>query len=199
MFGAAAGAQIASPTGAVSDVFAQHLRALAAQAVGVEIFRAEGTDQGQAAFGAGDGDIEPTIAAFAVDWAEAVAHASAVAAPVADADDHGVAFVALHPLQILDEERFGSGFAEEVVQVGTGFARQAQGLFDAVGVLDPHRDHAQRFGGPSGGVVQDQVDDFAHFGGVGGAAGDGVFAEGDFDVGDAVGRAGAGKVTSLPS
>ena len=181
-----ASAEFAAAASGVFDVVAQHPHALISDAVGVHVVGGEAADDGHAALGAGDGDVEASEAAFLVDGAEVVAHAAVFGASVADGEDDGVALVALDALEVFDEEGFGVGFAEEFVEFGTVAAGEAQGFGDAVGVGCAEGDDAERFVGALGGVAEDQFDDALDFGGVGAADPGGVGLEGDFDMFEAV-------------
>ncbi len=85
-----------------------------------------------------------------------------------ETQDDRVTLVALHALQVLDEEPLLPVLVEELGQfLGELVVLAqplAQGFLDPAAVLDAHGDDAQRFIGPALGMVEDQVDDGVHFG-----------------------------------
>src|SRR5262249_53480149 len=83
-----------------------------------------------------------------------VAHPPVRVLAVADGQDDRVPLVALHPFQVLDEERLGRVFGEERLEVsGPGGERPAQRRGDALGVppaTGPPPPGSGRAHGPAG-------------------------------------------------
>ena len=177
----------------VLDVVAQHPHALIVQPVGVHVVGGEAADDRHAPLGAGHRHIKPAEAALLVDRPEVVAHPPVGCAAVADGQNDRVALVALHPLEILDEERLGVGLAEEFVEVRAVAPGQSQRLGDAVGVGCAQRDHPQRLLGAPLGVLKDQSNHPLHFRRVGAADPGCVFLEWHLDMRHAIVRQRAGE------
>ena len=67
--------------------------------------------------GPGGGDVQPALAAVAQQRPPLVPHPAVRVLAVADGQDDRVPLVALHPLQVLDEERLGRVLGEEALEV----------------------------------------------------------------------------------
>ena len=63
-----------------------------------------------------DGDVEPPLAALLVEWPEPVGQRPLGVLVVTDAEDDGIPLIALHALDILDEEPLLGVLGEELVQ-----------------------------------------------------------------------------------
>jgi hypothetical protein len=119
----------------------------------------ERADHRQPALGAGRRDVQPPLAAVAQQRAPLVAHPPVGVLAVADRQDDRVPLVALHPLQVLDEERLWRVFGEERLKIGGGGRqRRAQREVDPLGVPHAQRDHPEGLPGAGPGVLQDQPD-----------------------------------------
>jgi hypothetical protein len=66
---------------------------------------------------------------------------------VANRQDDCVSLIALHPLEVLDEEPLGLVEREEALQVGMRLAYTRELGFDAIGVRDAHRNHSEALTG----------------------------------------------------
>ena len=96
-------------------------------------------DDGHVVLGAGEGHVEPPLAAALVDRAEVHQHLAVGAVAVADAQDDDVPLVALDVLQVLDQQAdelavdlpFPFGI-EAVAEVGVVLGQPLQGAFDLV-------------------------------------------------------------------
>ena len=94
---------------------------------------------GHVVLGAGEGHVEPPLAAALVDRAEVHQHLAVGAVAVADAEDDDVALVALDVFQVLDQQAdelpvdlpFPLGF-EPVAEVGIVLGQPLQGALDLV-------------------------------------------------------------------
>jgi len=126
----------------------------------------ERADHGEPVLGPGRGDVQAPLAAVAQQRAPLVAHAAVPVLAVADGQDDRVPLVALHPLQVLDEEGLRHVVGEERLDPGVNVAqRLAQGQVDALGVLHAERDHPQGLRRPGARVLEDQLDHPVHLGG----------------------------------
>ncbi len=93
---------------------------------------------------AGDGDVEPALAALAVERAEIHFQRSGGVLPEGDREQHHVALVALHVLQILDDRRLDPIVAEEPFEIGRLAPRGVQQVHDERLLLGVEGDDAER-------------------------------------------------------
>jgi hypothetical protein len=92
---------------------------------------------------AGGGHVQPALSAVAQQRAPLVAHPAVRVLAVPDRQDDRVPLVALHPLQVLHEERLGLVLGEESLKARVCCQRTAQSRIDTIGVLDAERDDAE--------------------------------------------------------
>jgi hypothetical protein len=86
--------------------------------VRVDVVTGERADQGEPAPRPGGGHVQPPLAAVAQQRSPLVAHPAVRVLAVPDGQDDRVPLVALHPLQVLHEERLGPVLGEEALQAG---------------------------------------------------------------------------------
>ena len=151
----------------MGKVGAQHPGTGGAQPSRLQVVRAEGAHDGHLGPCAGRRDVEPPLAVGQVQRAESVQHPPVRGATKADRQHDGVALVALHLIDALDEEPLCPVIGEEPGQIKVV---RLLGELVAQGVVDPHRvppaqrDYAEGLRRPTPGMINDQVDDPGHLG-----------------------------------
>ena len=116
--------------------------------------------------GPGGRHVQPALAAVAQQRAPLVAHPAVGVLAVPDRQDDRVPLVALHPLQVLDEERLRAVLGEEALQVrvvSQRRARSAASIRSACLMPSAITPSDSRRAGPR--VLEDQLDDLVHLGG----------------------------------
>src|SRR5258708_12498743 len=96
-----------------------------------QVARVDRADDDELLPGAGYGDVEPALAAFAVQRPQVPVEDAVLIRAVADAEHDHVALVALHALQVLDEETAG-GIGIEVLLERAQLWEAPQTLFESV-------------------------------------------------------------------
>ena len=142
--GALAARQTGPALRGVLEEPAQQLDAPGLGAAGIHVEMAERRDHGHPRPGAGDGDVQAPLPALEEQRAEPVRQRPARVLAVADAQDDRVALVALHPLEVLDEEPLVPLRVEEVLELGMLLDGALDRGFDPPRMGDAHRDDAER-------------------------------------------------------
>jgi hypothetical protein len=110
----------------------QRLHAAARGALQVDVVRGQAAEHHAAALGPRDQHVQPPLPAIGREGAEAHGELPVLAARIADADQHRVALVALHVLQVLDEEGLVRVRREELFRVRLRAAQRLHGVQDRV-------------------------------------------------------------------
>jgi len=105
----------------------------------------EGTNDAHPELRAGDGHVQAAVTDLLGERTEAVRQIAIRGLTIADRQNNGVALIALHGLEVLDEEALFPVEREEVQEVLAEIEGTVQRGLYAVRVLNAHGDHAERF------------------------------------------------------
>ncbi len=119
---------------------------IGAGAIEIDQLRREGGEHHHLAPGAGDGNVEPPPAAGAIERPEIHRHDRRIRrlGPVSDAEQDEIALVALHGLEILDDDRLGRILFEKGLERGILAPGAIEQILDQLLLLGVERDHRQR-------------------------------------------------------
>jgi len=150
--------------GGIHQEVAEHDGAASLEAGGVQLSRGERGDNGHPAPGACDCHVEAALTPLEIERTEAVEHPSVWRLAIADRQDDGVSFVALHPLQILHKESLVAILVEEPAGGRVRGKGDPQCLLDALCMPDAKRDDSQRLARPVASVRKNKLDDVVDLG-----------------------------------
>ena len=110
----------------------------------INIIRADRRENDAALFGAGDQYIQPAFASIGGKRAEAHGKLAISAAPIADRNHDGIAFITLHVFEVFHKERFIRMGAEKRFSIRIVAPRRFNGVQNGIALADGKRRDTQR-------------------------------------------------------
>jgi hypothetical protein len=158
--------QSGHPALGIVEVGAQHTRSYGLDASEVDVARVNGTHQDDLVFGAGDDNVQPSLAALHVQRAETHGKLALLIMPIPNAYDDSVTFITLNVFQVLDEEGLISIFPKAFLHFRPVPAQPGQLVIDGIPLPLIERNHTKRIVGVLVKKLEDEARRFACLGGI---------------------------------